>query len=433
MKAVKMNRVLLFCMMTPFVLSCTQLDPLTVPEVMRANESKSYFVKTVTYDQSKNKIYLIFSQKIDRQNLQDRAFIIQESGLSLWNKDYDLAIDVVDDIDTASFIKNLTLNTDETAELEACPSEDSTGHHKLIIPAGLPSLERYPLDQVALGSREHDFIYGFDCDVGHEIQEELSSDNSMGVGTSAESTQINSTDDEGHASHETTGSQEASDSIDTENPESHQSTASNEIDTIPEVPDSASSTSGSDVGQQEDAGLDVPSDATSETVDFVYRTGVHITEVVTDPLVDFGDSSGGDGIAFNKNVGSGSVSSNDEYIEIYNAKQESLNISQWCLIMEDGSNANVTLSDSNWETYFSNGGDINNFQADEVAVFGNPSGSMSDSIAITLFDENGTIQDTLTVTNGDASGVDEQAYQDDDGDGVWSMGVNSIGDFDNEN
>jgi hypothetical protein len=78
-----------------------------------------------------------------------------------------------------------------------------------------------------------------------------------------------------------------------------------------------------EVSSEEMATENSLSEETEESFDW---QKVLITEVVPDPQQDHSESSAGDGILFNETPGTGSVSSSDEYIEIFNGTEESLNM-----------------------------------------------------------------------------------------------------------
>jgi len=154
---------------------------------------------------------------------------------------------------------------------------------------------------------------------------------------------------------------------------------------------------------------------------------VLITELVTDPQQDHSESGEGNGILFDSTPGTGTIGSTDEYIEIFNGTEESLNISAWSLNMADGTDESQMLSEG-WDTYFSLGGDIDNISSGEFLVLGNPDGSMNNSISIELLDEAGEIVDFVDVKDANASGIEDEAYYR-DSDGMWIQGEGSLGGF----
>ena len=116
---------------------------------------------------------------------------------------------------------------------------------------------------------------------------------------------------------------------------------------------------------------------------------VVINEVVTDPQQDWNDSSGGDGVSFNATVGSGSITDTDEWLELYNAGSTAIDLTSstgWVLTITDSSTdtLNFLSSTSTAIFVFSNGGSLNNFQAGEYLVIGNPPGTMNNDVYLVL-------------------------------------------------
>lgn len=137
---------------------------------------------------------------------------------------------------------------------------------------------------------------------------------------------------------------------------------------------------------------------------------VLFTEIVTDPQQDHGESSGGNGVPFDATPGTGTVSSSDEYVEIYNGTSETVDISLWGLNMSDGTDEWQDLNDESLVTTFSNGGSIEAFGPGEFVVVGNPKGAMNNTITLELLDENGEIVDSLDVEDANAADETDEAY-----------------------
>ncbi|MEK7809083.1 MAG: lamin tail domain-containing protein, partial [Chloroflexota bacterium] len=135
---------------------------------------------------------------------------------------------------------------------------------------------------------------------------------------------------------------------------------------------------------------------------------VVINEVVTDPQQDWNDSSGGDGVSFNATVGSGSITDTDEWLELYNAGSTAIDLTSstgWVLTITDSSTdtLNFLSSTSTAIFVFSNGGSLNNFQAGEYLVIGNPPGTMNNDVYLVLKNSSGTTVDDVEL--GNVSGV----------------------------
>lgn len=152
-----------------------------------------------------------------------------------------------------------------------------------------------------------------------------------------------------------------------------------------------------------------------------------LTEVVTDPQQDFGESTPVNGVLFDSIVGTGTVGSSDEYVEIYNGTPDSVDLSLWSLQMQDGTDE-VQGFDDGMELFFSGGGSVQNFQSGEMLVVGNPQGSINNSVTIQLLNETSEIVDDVIIENGNASGLEDEAvFRDADGD--WIQGEASPGEF----
>lgn len=146
----------------------------------------------------------------------------------------------------------------------------------------------------------------------------------------------------------------------------------------------------------------------SEPFDF---NRVFVSEVVTDPQQDHNDTSGGDGVLFNGTPGSGTVGSTDEYIELYNGTGTEVDLTGWSLVMTDGSDVSAALDDSSWQTYFSKGGNVAEFLAGEIAVFGNPTGDLKNTIIVSLYNAEAESVDELDIADGNADTVTNEAYE----------------------
>jgi len=137
---------------------------------------------------------------------------------------------------------------------------------------------------------------------------------------------------------------------------------------------------------------------------------VLITEVVTDPQQDHGESTQENGILFDAFPGLGTVGSSDEYIEIYNGTSEPVDMSLWSLNMKDGTDESQDLADEDWETNFSLDGKLESVGAGEFLVLGNPAGAMNNSITLELLNGTSEIVDSVAVENGNASDLNDEAY-----------------------
>lgn len=157
---------------------------------------------------------------------------------------------------------------------------------------------------------------------------------------------------------------------------------------------------------------------------FVFNR-VMITEVVTDPQQDHGDSTA-NGVPFDPFPGSGTVGSTDEYVEVFNGTESTVDISAWSLSLIDGTDEFQNLIDENWETFFSLGGNPQEFGSGEFAVFGDPDGAMNNTITLQLLNETGEVADEAVIDDGNADDLANEAMVLDER-GTWSQGFATPG------
>ncbi len=128
---------------------------------------------------------------------------------------------------------------------------------------------------------------------------------------------------------------------------------------------------------------------------------VVINEIVTDPQQDWSDNAGGNGIPFDDVPGNGSITETDEWVELFNAGTESVNLilgSGWTMEFINGTNATLSFSNlGTTELRFSAGGSITNFQPGEYLVIGNPPGGSNNDIFIVLKDARGVVVDEVEI------------------------------------
>lgn len=155
---------------------------------------------------------------------------------------------------------------------------------------------------------------------------------------------------------------------------------------------------------------------------------VLITEIVTDPQQDFSDTAGGDGVFYNAVVGSGTVSSTDEYVEIFNGTEDVMDISQWSLAMLDGSDETQALGADVTNVYFDLGGTVEALGAGEFAVIGNPTGTLNNTITVELYNDLSELVDSVAADDANASSVDDEAFTRMP-DGSWGLAVATPGAF----
>lgn len=163
-----------------------------------------------------------------------------------------------------------------------------------------------------------------------------------------------------------------------------------------------------------------------DELEITTKNEVHFTEVVTDPQQDWNDTLGGNGIAFDVTFGSGTVGTTDEWIEIKNGREESVDLTGWRIEMKDGSDETELLSTGDSVYLFSDGGSFSLFQPDEFLVIGDPDGDLKNTITLELFNDEEELVDQLVIDDANASGIEDESYQLSE-DGLWEMGEATIG------
>jgi hypothetical protein len=135
-----------------------------------------------------------------------------------------------------------------------------------------------------------------------------------------------------------------------------------------------------------------------------------LTEVVTDPQSDHSENTGGNGIAFDAIPGTGTVSSVDEFVELYNAGAVSLDLTGYVLEFLDTTPSTYTLgSDGAGEIRFSPGSNVNALLPGGFVLLGNPPGALNNALTVRVLAPDGTPIDTLEIANGGASTTADEA------------------------
>lgn len=149
---------------------------------------------------------------------------------------------------------------------------------------------------------------------------------------------------------------------------------------------------------------------------FTFTTGtggVVINEVVVDPQQDWNDSEGGDGNPFNDTPGNGSITTSDEWIEIYNASGQTLDLNNWSLEMNDTTpETHIIGSGSGTEVYFPPTATASSFSPGAYLIIGNPTGSNNMDCYFVLRNSNGDLIDDVEIgddpeNDGDGDGAPE--------------------------
>lgn len=161
-------------------------------------------------------------------------------------------------------------------------------------------------------------------------------------------------------------------------------------------------------------------------IEFPERTGVIITEVVTDPQRDWNDTDGGNSVAFDRFPGTGTIGSSDEWIELENSSVETMSLKDWRLEMLDGSDATEFFSQPSSTLQFSLGGTVESFLPGEFLVLGNPPGDMKNTLLLRLIDDQEQIVDEIDIPDANADGIFDEAWQWSDDEG-WKQDESTIG------
>ena len=134
-----------------------------------------------------------------------------------------------------------------------------------------------------------------------------------------------------------------------------------------------------------------------------------ITEVVTDPQADHSESAGGNGVAFDAIPGSGTISSVDEYVELFHAGTSTFDLTGARLEFLDSTPSTYVFgTTTSGELLFSPGSSVEAFAPGAFLVLGNPPGALNNAIAVVLRAADGTLLDRLDIQDGNAaSALDE--------------------------
>lgn len=136
---------------------------------------------------------------------------------------------------------------------------------------------------------------------------------------------------------------------------------------------------------------------------------VIIDEVVTDPQRDWNDTTGGNGKSFDVTPGTGTIGTTDEWVELVNKSDVSVNLSGWRLETLDGTDETDLLGKSAATLDFGQGGSLQNFQPNEHLVIGNPTGDMKNQSTLKLYNELSELIDEVEIDDGNANSADDEA------------------------
>jgi hypothetical protein len=137
---------------------------------------------------------------------------------------------------------------------------------------------------------------------------------------------------------------------------------------------------------------------------------IRITEVVTDPQADHSENAGGNGVPYDLLPGTGTISSVDEFVELFNAGSTPLDLTGFTLAFLDTTPSSYTFGTTTGTgaLLFTSGSSLEQVLPGGFVLLGNPPGALNNSLDIELRDPLGALLDLLTVTDGNAtSGLDE--------------------------
>jgi hypothetical protein len=134
-----------------------------------------------------------------------------------------------------------------------------------------------------------------------------------------------------------------------------------------------------------------------------------VTEVVTDPQADHSENSGGNGVPFDLEPGDGTVSSVDEFVELYNAGTEALDLTGFSIEFRDTTPSSFVFGTSSGILRFSDGSSLESLEAGAFVLLGNPPGTVNNKVTIDVRDPLGALVDSFEIQDGNASSDADEA------------------------
>jgi len=131
-----------------------------------------------------------------------------------------------------------------------------------------------------------------------------------------------------------------------------------------------------------------------------------ITEIVTDPQSDHSENSGGNATPYDSVPGNGTVSSVDEFLELYNAGPGTLDLTGYSISLQDTTPSTYTFGTTTSGTLlFSGSGSTTSLAPGEFVLLGNPPGAMNNTGEILLYDSSGDLIESFAILDGNATSV----------------------------
>jgi len=143
----------------------------------------------------------------------------------------------------------------------------------------------------------------------------------------------------------------------------------------------------------------------SFTVNFVtQKAGGHvlINEVVTDPSAIGMIRAAATPIYSTRSSALGSITTSDEWVELYNGGPLSVDLAGWTLAMNDGSNQSHGIGTSAYvtERFSSPTSSLHRFEPGTYLVVGNPVGDMLNEVTLSLQNGSGLEIDQVQLGGG---------------------------------
>jgi hypothetical protein len=136
--------------------------------------------------------------------------------------------------------------------------------------------------------------------------------------------------------------------------------------------------------------------------DFQFETGegrLLINEIVMNPVHDWSNTEGGDGIAFSAVSGTGEISLTDQWVELFNASNRTLDLTEWRLEIDNGDvkAVHVIGSGDGVENVTTSTDDIRHFSPGAYLVVGNLPVTIGDQSVLVLRDVSGDKTDQVAI------------------------------------
>lgn len=136
-----------------------------------------------------------------------------------------------------------------------------------------------------------------------------------------------------------------------------------------------------------------------------------ITEVVTDPQADHSENAGGNGVPYDLVPGSGTVSSVDEFVELFNAGDTPVDLTGFTLGFLDTTPASYTFGATTGTAVllYASGSSLEELLPGGFVLLGNPPGALNNALDVELRDPQGVLRDVLAIGDGNATSALDEA------------------------